>query len=181
MTVHNIVPGKKFPNEIYVVLEIPKGSRNKYEFNEEFEWIGISHLERFPAELRRSLSRTEAIPKFLEEKHTFFLSEDWAAESRFSKEEKNLYGVRGGTILAVPLFRTQDVHLLPSGHWLTSCPILGFLFCSNPEKVSAFDRQLIHLMNTIANLSATAIENSAHLQEETARQEYAMRRQSPVL
>lgn len=43
MTVHNIVPGKKFPNEIYVVLEIPKGSRNKYEFNEEF---GLIELDR---------------------------------------------------------------------------------------------------------------------------------------
>ncbi len=43
MTVHNIVPGKKFPNEVYVVLEIPKGSRNKYEFNEEF---GLIELDR---------------------------------------------------------------------------------------------------------------------------------------
>ena len=43
MTMHNIVPGKKFPNEIYVVLEIPKGSRNKYEFNEEF---GLIELDR---------------------------------------------------------------------------------------------------------------------------------------
>lgn len=43
MTVHNITPGKKFPNEIYVVLEIPKGSRNKYEFNEEF---GLIELDR---------------------------------------------------------------------------------------------------------------------------------------
>lgn len=43
MTVHNIGPGKKFPNEIYVVLEIPKGSKNKYEFNEEF---GLIELDR---------------------------------------------------------------------------------------------------------------------------------------
>lgn len=43
MTVHNIAPNKKFPNEIYVVLEIPKGSRNKYEFNEEF---GLIELDR---------------------------------------------------------------------------------------------------------------------------------------
>lgn len=43
MTVHNITPGKKFPNEIYVVLEIPKGSKNKYEFNEEF---GLIELDR---------------------------------------------------------------------------------------------------------------------------------------
>lgn len=43
MTVQNIVPNKKFPNEIYVVLEIPKGSRNKYEFNEEF---GLIELDR---------------------------------------------------------------------------------------------------------------------------------------
>lgn len=43
MTVHNITLGKKFPNEIYVVLEIPKGSKNKYEFNEEF---GLIELDR---------------------------------------------------------------------------------------------------------------------------------------
>jgi len=43
MTVHNIGVGKKFPNEVYVVLEIPKGSRNKYEFNEEF---GLIELDR---------------------------------------------------------------------------------------------------------------------------------------
>ena len=143
--------------------------------------VSISHLERFPAELRRSLARTEAIPKFMEEKHASFLSENWADESRIPKEEKNLYGKSGGTVLAVPLFKTQDVHLLPSGHWLATCPVLGFLFCSSPEKTSAFDRQLIHLLNTIANLSTTALENSAHRQEETARQEYEMRRQSQVL
>lgn len=43
MTVNNILPGKKFPNEVYVVIEIPKGSRNKYEFNEEF---GLVELDR---------------------------------------------------------------------------------------------------------------------------------------
>lgn len=43
MTVNNITPGKKFPNEVYVVIEIPKGSRNKYEFNEDF---GLVELDR---------------------------------------------------------------------------------------------------------------------------------------
>lgn len=43
MTVQNITPGKKFPNEVYVVIEIPKGSRNKYEFNEDF---GLVELDR---------------------------------------------------------------------------------------------------------------------------------------
>jgi len=43
MTVNNIGVGKKFPNEVYVVIEIPKGSRNKYEFNEEF---GLVELDR---------------------------------------------------------------------------------------------------------------------------------------
>lgn len=43
MTVQNIPIGKKFPEEVYVVIEIPKGSKNKYEFNEEF---GLIELDR---------------------------------------------------------------------------------------------------------------------------------------
>ncbi len=41
MTLQNIPTGKKFPDEIYVVIEIPKGSKNKYEFNEEFGLIEL--------------------------------------------------------------------------------------------------------------------------------------------
>lgn len=43
MTVQNIPAHKKFPEEIHVVIEIPKGSKNKYEFNEEF---GLIELDR---------------------------------------------------------------------------------------------------------------------------------------
>ena len=31
--------GKKFPNEVNVVIEIPKGSHNKYEYDEESDCI----------------------------------------------------------------------------------------------------------------------------------------------
>lgn len=148
------------------------------EFNEEFEWASISDPGTFPAELRRNLSRSEPLPKFLEEKRTHFLSNDWKNDPRFSLEEKKLYGNHEGTILVLPLLKTREAQLLPSGHWITSWPLLGFIFCCAPRKSFAFDKTLIHLLTTISNLSSTALENAAYREEETARNRYAQRRQS---
>jgi inorganic pyrophosphatase len=30
---HQLSPGSDFPNEIYVIVKVPKGSRNKYEYD----------------------------------------------------------------------------------------------------------------------------------------------------
>ncbi len=43
MSLKNLPAGKKFPEEFYVVIEIPKGSRNKYEYDEEH---GVIMLDR---------------------------------------------------------------------------------------------------------------------------------------
>jgi inorganic pyrophosphatase len=40
---HDIPPGKKAPDEVSVIVEIPKGSQNKYEFNKE---AGVFALDR---------------------------------------------------------------------------------------------------------------------------------------
>lgn len=43
MDISKISPGKNYPNEFNVIIEIPKGSRNKYEFDKE---LGIIKLDR---------------------------------------------------------------------------------------------------------------------------------------
>lgn len=43
MNIHNIPAGSNFPNELNVIIEIPKGSKNKYEFNDEY---GVVMLDR---------------------------------------------------------------------------------------------------------------------------------------
>ena len=40
---HNISPGPDAPNVVHVIVEIPKGSRNKYELNKQ---TGIIRLDR---------------------------------------------------------------------------------------------------------------------------------------
>lgn len=179
---------------------IPEGSLAALalwnEFNDEFEWVTITHPDEFPHELRRTLSRSESLPKFLEEQKTYLLSENWQAESRFSPEEKVLYGRETSALLAVPLFKSQNTKLLASGRGMVFSSLLGFFFCMSrgksvlkdesareaaPVGVSPpvlFDRQLIQLLTTIAQLSAIALENSALREEEMARTRYAQQRQS---
>lgn len=43
MPMSHIPPGKNVPENIHVVVEIPKGSQNKYEFDEEY---GVLRLDR---------------------------------------------------------------------------------------------------------------------------------------
>ena len=40
---HQLEPGPEIPNVIYVIIEIPKGSRNKYEYGKE---LGVIKLDR---------------------------------------------------------------------------------------------------------------------------------------
>jgi len=40
---HQLEPGPEVPNIIYVIVEIPKGSRNKYEYGKE---LGVLKLDR---------------------------------------------------------------------------------------------------------------------------------------
>lgn len=40
---HQLEPGPEIPNVIYVLVEIPKGSRNKYEYGKE---LGVIKLDR---------------------------------------------------------------------------------------------------------------------------------------
>jgi inorganic pyrophosphatase len=40
---HQLEPGPEIPNVIYVIVEIPKGSRNKYEYGKE---LGVIKLDR---------------------------------------------------------------------------------------------------------------------------------------
>ena len=40
---HNVSPGEKSPELVNVVVEIPKGSHNKYEFDKE---TGLFKLDR---------------------------------------------------------------------------------------------------------------------------------------
>ncbi|MBN1159839.1 MAG: inorganic diphosphatase [Candidatus Diapherotrites archaeon] len=44
MDLLNIPPGKKIPDKIYVVIEIPKGSRNKYEYNTKLRAIKLNRV-----------------------------------------------------------------------------------------------------------------------------------------
>lgn len=148
------------------------------EFNEEFEWISATASEKLPMEIRRNFARSEPLVKILEEKHAYFLSENWKEESRLSSEERKRYGDQA-SLLVLPLFKSEDTHLLPSGQWILTCPILGLLYCFHPDRILAFDRQLIHLLTAVAHLSSTALENAAHREEEKARSEYVQRRQSP--
>lgn len=147
------------------------------EFNEEYEWAAVSRSVEFPLALRRNLSRTEPISKYLEENRSPLHSQNWKEDSRFKLEEKNLYGSFEGSLLVIPIFKTENQHLLPSGHWISTCPLLGFFLYGFPGKPSGFDRQLIHLLTTIAHLSATALENAAHREEEIARSKHDQRRQ----
>lgn len=43
MALDHISPGKKVPDSIHVIVEIPKGSQNKYEFDKE---LGVLRLDR---------------------------------------------------------------------------------------------------------------------------------------
>lgn len=43
MPMHRIAPGKNVPEEIHVFVEIPKGSQNKYEWDEE---LNVLRLDR---------------------------------------------------------------------------------------------------------------------------------------
>jgi len=43
MLLHELPPGRKPPAEIAVVVEVPKGSRNKFEYNKE---LGVIYLDR---------------------------------------------------------------------------------------------------------------------------------------
>lgn len=40
---HNLSPGPSFPDVIYAVIEVPKGSRNKYEYSKK---AGVIKLDR---------------------------------------------------------------------------------------------------------------------------------------
>ena len=40
---HNLAPGPNPPEVIYVVIEVPKGSRNKYEYSKK---AGVIKLDR---------------------------------------------------------------------------------------------------------------------------------------
>jgi len=41
---HDIEPGPQPPEEIYVIVEIPKGHRNKYEYNKEAGFIKLDRV-----------------------------------------------------------------------------------------------------------------------------------------
>lgn len=44
MDIKNIPQPKNFPDEFYVVVEIPKGSRNKYEYDEKLDIIKLDRV-----------------------------------------------------------------------------------------------------------------------------------------
>lgn len=44
MSAKNVTQPENFPNEFNVVMEIPKGSRNKYEYDEEFDIIKLDRV-----------------------------------------------------------------------------------------------------------------------------------------
>lgn len=154
------------PTESFIALALWN------EFNDEFKWASVSHPEKLSVEIRRTFSRSEPIPKFLEEKMDYFLSENWKEESRFTQKEKDLYGRDGGTLLTIPLLKVQKNPSLSSQIQTAPYSLLGFIFCRDLEKISAFDRQMIHLLITTAHLSSTAIENSNHRETEEARKRH---------
>jgi len=41
---HELLPGPDWPQVIYVVVEIPKGSRNKYEYDEEGGFVKLDRV-----------------------------------------------------------------------------------------------------------------------------------------
>ena len=44
MNIKGLTAGEKFPGEFNVVIEIPKGSRNKYEYDEELDIIKLDRV-----------------------------------------------------------------------------------------------------------------------------------------
>ncbi len=44
MGISNLPAGEKYPEEFNVVVEIPRGSRNKYEYNEEWDVILLDRV-----------------------------------------------------------------------------------------------------------------------------------------
>ena len=41
---HELAPGPDVPNVIYVVVEVPKGSRNKYEYDKERGFVKLDRV-----------------------------------------------------------------------------------------------------------------------------------------
>ena len=49
---HQLPPGPDFPNVIYVIVEVPKGSRNKYEYDKKRGMVEVyKELEGVPTEV----------------------------------------------------------------------------------------------------------------------------------
>lgn len=148
------------------------------EFNEEFEWIAVSSREEFPDELKRTVSVSEPLLKILADSRQMFFAPSWNEEVRLKQEQKKLYGSYAGSLLCVPFLRSQKSQLLPSGHWIQIYPLIGFLFLASQEPAPVFDKNFIHLMNSVAQLAAVALESAAYRQEEASRNRYLLERQS---
>lgn len=148
------------------------------EFNEELEWVAVSSRENFSNELKRTIPISEPLPKILSESRQPFFSIAWKEEARLTPEEKKLYGSYAGSVLVVPFLRTQESQLLASGRWIQIYPLIGFLFIASSSSTVGFDKNFVHLMNSLSHLASTSLESAAYRQEETTRHRYLLERQS---
>lgn len=58
---HHLEPGPKTPDNIYVIVEIPKGSRNKYEYDKDLAMLKLDRVLVFNVYKDLEVKRVEPI------------------------------------------------------------------------------------------------------------------------